>query len=427
MSYTRDLVLEITNSTPMLVGWYSPELVDPQGLRATEVKGVWRWWARAVIGGALFDECMLVGERSDGILRKPTSDEIESISCLVGKILGLGCATRECVEASRFTLKIETLTQDLERRVRSISGAEGYQRMKLLSLGERRERKLINYIPEGATFKVTVDRVRTRYGDAEDLAVKILVLALQLMGVGKGSRRGLGSLDLNSLDSRITIPSELRKLLDEVYNEAKDVVKKYAKECPRINVKPCNERSLPPMPVMSKLTSKDVSVRADINFNITSVYLIRSSSKDPQEMSRDIHNFFVRSERCRKLYDNPKCYDWLRKNLEAWILGLPRAQKGTGYEVTVKGIDRRASPIIVSYHSENNRFGSGVFVTSILSADWPIGMKWTGRGRDRGRNIIVNEEHIVSAMNTALKEFEKFVRKVVMKADYSLDRDRVWP
>jgi hypothetical protein len=54
-------------------------------------------------------------------------------------------------------------------------------------------------------------------------------------------------------------------------------------------------------------------------------------------------------------------------------------------------------------------------------------MKWTGRGRDRGRNIIVNEEHIVSAMNTALKEFEKFVRKVVMKADYSLDGDRVWP
>jgi CRISPR-associated protein Cmr1 len=423
MGDTRDLVLEVTNSTPMLVGWYSPELVDPQGLRATEVKGIWRWWARAVIGGALYDKCMLVGKSSDEILRKPTSDgEIESIRCLVGKILGLGYATREDAEASRFTLKIETLTQGLERRVRCASREEGYKRMELLSLGKG----TMYYLP-GVTFRITVDRIRSRYSDAENLAVKILVLALQLMGVGKGSRRGLGSLDLNSLDSRITIPSELRKLLDEVYNEAKDVVKKYAKECPGINVKPCNERSLPPMPVMSKLTSKDVSVRANVNFNITSVYLIRDSSKDPREMFRDIHNFFVRSERCRKLHDNPECYDDLRNRHQAWILGLPRAQKGTGYEVTVKDIDRRASPIIVSCHSESNRFGSGVFVTFILSADWPIGMKWTGRGRDRGRNIIVNEARIISAMNTALEEFEKFVRKVVMKADYSLDRDRVWP
>jgi CRISPR-associated protein Cmr1 len=66
-----DLVLEVTNSTPMLTGWYSPELVDPQGLRVTEVKGVWRWWARAVIGGALYDECMLVGECRGGILNRP--------------------------------------------------------------------------------------------------------------------------------------------------------------------------------------------------------------------------------------------------------------------------------------------------------------------------------------------------------------------
>jgi CRISPR-associated protein Cmr1 len=402
----------------MLVGWYSPELVDPQGLRATEVKGIWRWWARAVIGGALYDECMLVGESSDEILRKPTSKEIESISCLVGKILGLGYATREGAEASRFTLKIETLTQGLERRVRCASREEGYKRMELLSLGKG----TMYYLP-GVTFRITVDRIRSRYSDAENLAVKILVLALQLMGVGKGSRRGLGSLDLNSLDSRITIPSELRKLLDEVYNEAKDVVKKYAKECPRINVKPCNERSLPPMPVMSKLTSKDVSVRADINFNITSVYLIRSSSKDPQEMFRDIHNFFVRSERCRKLHDNPKCYDWLRKNLEAWILGLPRAQKGTGYEVTVKGIDRRASPIIVSYHSENNRFGGGVFVTFLLSADWPTGMKWTGgKGTKRiTRSIGLDDVKVVNAIATAFKEFNDYVDK----ANYSLRR--VWP
>jgi CRISPR-associated protein Cmr1 len=410
-----DLVLEVTNSTPMLTGWYSPELVDLQGLRATEVKGVWRWWARAVIGGALYDECMLVGESRGGILRRPTYDEVRLISCMVGRILGLGYATREGAEASRFTLKVETLTQGLKRRVRSITRDEGYQRMRLLSLGGR----TINYIPEGATFRVTVDRVRTRYGDAEDLAVKILVLALQLMGVGKGSRRGLGSLDLtNILIPRIRLPDRLRDLLDEVYSGAVDVVRRYASECSKTAVRSCDKRSLPPMPVVSKLTSKAVGVEANVDFNITSVYLVQGPGRSSQNMFVDVHNFFVRSERCKRLYGNPRCNDPLRDNLEAWILGLPRSQKGTGYEVTVGDVDRRASPIIVSYHSGSNRFGGGVFVTFTLSADWPREMEWTGEGTSV---IRLNEVGVVNAMSTAFNEF----RDYVVKSGYSLER--VWP
>jgi hypothetical protein len=153
-------------------------------------------------------------------------------------------------------------------------------------------------------------------------------------------------------------------------------------------------------------------------------------------MFRDIHNFFVRSERCRKLYDNPKCYDWLRKNLEAWILGLPRTQRDprtridTGYRIKIEDVDRRASPIIVSCHRGSNRFGDGVFVTFILSADWPTEMKWTGLKRNRANKTIEaiekdvyvkNEVNIISAMNTALREFENFVEK----ARYSLEK--VWP
>jgi CRISPR-associated protein Cmr1 len=389
-----DLTLEVTNSTPMLVGWYSPKRVDPRGLRATEVKGVWRWWARAVIGGALYEECMLVGESRGGVLRRPTRgkirDEIGLISCFVGKILGLGYATREGAEASRFILKIETLTQ-----------------------GER----TINYIPAGgATFRVTVDRVRTRYGDAEDLAIKILVLALQLMGVGKGSRRGLGSLDLtNILIPRIRLPSKLGDLLDEVYSGAVDVVRRYARECPKATMRSCDKRSLPPMPVVSKLTSRAVGVGANVDFNITSVYLIQGPDKSLQDTFDDVRKFFVRSERCRRLYGNPECNDPLRRNLEDWILGLPR----TGYRITIRDVYRRASPIIVSCHRGSNRFGGGVFVTFILSADWPRGMEWTGGGVTKP--IELNEVGVVNAMSTAFKEFSDYVSR----AGYNLDR--VWP
>ena len=287
--------------------------------------------------------------------------------------------------------------------------------MRLLSLGGR----TINYIPEGATFRVTVDRVRTRYGDAEDLAVKILVLALQLMGVGKGSRRGLGSLDLtNVLIPRIRLPDKLRELLDEVYNGAVDVVKRYARECSRATMRSCDKRSLPPMPVVSKLTSKAVGVGANVDFNITSVYLVEGSGRSLQDMFGDVHNFFVRSERCRRLYGNPRCNDPLRDNLEAWILGLPRSQRGTGYEVAVGGVDRRASPIIVSCHSRGNRFGGGVYATFILSADWPREMEWTGEGTSV---IRLNEVEVVNAMSTAFNEF----RDYIVKSGYRLER--VWP
>lgn len=44
------ITIEVVNSTPLLVGWYDPNLVDPLGLRTTEIKGIWRWWARAIIG-----------------------------------------------------------------------------------------------------------------------------------------------------------------------------------------------------------------------------------------------------------------------------------------------------------------------------------------------------------------------------------------
>jgi len=47
-------------------------------------------------------------------------------------------------------------------------------------------------------------------------------------------------------------------------------------------VRSCDKRSLPPMPVVSKLTSKAVGVGANVDFNITSVHLIQSPSRGSQ-------------------------------------------------------------------------------------------------------------------------------------------------
>ncbi|MGC9115882.1 MAG: RAMP superfamily CRISPR-associated protein, partial [Fervidicoccaceae archaeon] len=72
------LRLKVTNFTPLLVGWYEPNIVDPIGLRPTELKGIWRWWARAFACGVLYD----------GGCNPLPSDLVK----IVGKDLGLGYA-----------------------------------------------------------------------------------------------------------------------------------------------------------------------------------------------------------------------------------------------------------------------------------------------------------------------------------------------
>jgi len=441
--------MEVVNSTPLLPGWYNPELVDPMGLRASGIKGIWRWWARAIIGGALYDNCMLVGESrdKDGIVRKPSRREAELISCLVGKILGLGYVGQKEAESSRFIIRIETLKKEVSKITRGSEIARKYQRLNLLTRGRRPVK--LEYIlplhskeaPEGARFRIIVDRVRSSYADAEDLAAKILILALQLSGVGKGSRRGLGSLDIISF-SGITIPDKLKDLLDSVYNDAIEVVSKYVEKCPTPPTKLCDKRTLPPLSVISKTSIQDININVDID-GITGVYVVKSSGENLEQMFRDIHNFFLRSERCKKLYGNPKYYDDLRNNKLAWILGLPRRgrkrekkredekeeeiEKDTGYKAI--GVDRRASPIIISYHSKANMFERNVvFVTIMVSGDWPKKIIWLGnedkeqssKGEDKEPDML-DEVKIASAISIAFREFKNYVNS----AGYTLEK--VWP
>ncbi|MDK6029522.1 hypothetical protein QPL79_09115 [Ignisphaera sp. 4213-co] len=390
------IVIEVTNTTPMLVGWHDPELVDPMGLRATEVKGIWRWWARAVVAGALYDKNMLIGERGEDAVRRPLPNEIHAINCLVGKVMGLGYTGEREAEQARLHLYVEKVGV-LEPRVVTGDGL-GYQRLRLLSLGRKRHQ----YIDTGSRFRIEVDIVRREYADAEDLALKILVLSLQLMGIGKGSRKGLGSLDVTY--TNLSIPSSLADLVEEIYRGVSHLVDKYGySEC-KAQQKSVR-KGLPPIPALSR----DQYNR----FNIAQIHVVRNV-----DLGKfiEIHNFFVRSERCRKLYGNPVCEDKLRKSLHAWVLGLPRSQRGTGY--SSEDFERRASPMFISYHEKGNRLGQGVFVTMLASGDWPRKIEWAGAG---SQMLVIDEGDVVNAMANALNEFREYVDKL------KLQMNRVWP
>ncbi|MCX8199822.1 MAG: type III-B CRISPR module RAMP protein Cmr1 [Sulfolobales archaeon] len=390
--------IEVSNTTPLLAGWYEPRQIDAlQGLRSTEIKGLWRYWARAITAGALYDKGLLVGRKVDGVNKVPSTLEAKAISCLIGKIMGLGYVGDSGAEQSRFKIRVEPLVP-----MRSVikvyrKGFRELQRVSLLTIKEG-----LSYIDKGAKFRITVRLERPKFRSAEEQALKVLVLALQLSGVGKGGRRGLGSLDVLTVNG-VSIPNKLHELIEDVYAAALDIVKAH-KECKLEEFSRSLQQTLPPMPSLSKQYFQGVAVSsvsiANISFN-------------------DAHSFFLRSHRCRKLTNNPICFDDIRNNQVGWFLGLPREQGGRGYLIPKwireRDITRRASPLHVTYHEKNNVFGSGAYFTTLLSGDWPAVIMWNGK------NMNIDDRAIVDAYKIVIGELQQYVNAC------NANLSRVWP
>lgn len=396
MSELLEYRIDVSNSTPLLIGWHDPLKIDPKGIRTTEIKGLWRWWARAFVAGAMYDLGLLKGEHNrEDVLAKPSKEDVEAISCFVGKIMGLGYTGSLDAEGSRFILYSEPL-QNL--RIRNLK--DEFQRIRLLSI-----KRSVETLEPGGGFRIIVRKRVERYRDAENTALRILIVSLQLSGLGKGGRRGLGSLDIRS---RIDFVRErnLKDLVENVYRETIEIIRKYADLCIKRSFVEKREDMIPPMPLVSKGSYKNLKI-----FQILSVRNVSF---------RSLHNFFVRSERCRVLYGNYKCEDDLRKTLNAWILGLPREQKSTGYSIKSETIVRRASPILLSYHARGNIFGEGGFISVFISGDWPLRLKWC-EGFSGCKDINIDPSRLMDAYSIAIKELNEYLSKLNANITY------IWP
>jgi CRISPR-associated protein Cmr1 len=388
-------VFGVSLATPMIVGWFEPGQLDPLGVRATEVKGLWRWWARTFVAGAMYDLGLFEGDsRGDAVLR-PSIDDVKRVNHIIGSVMGLGIAGESGAEASRFTIYAEYAGRaSLQPRCSS----DGLQRVRFLSLGKKR----VCYHERGTRFSIVVEKRRNVDPYAELAAVKILAVALQLSGLGNGGRRGLGSLD-------VSLPPDLRyrdlkQLISDAYEFTLEIVRSTAS---KKSWSTRRRADAPPIPAVSKSSFKDLPVARIMIANV-----------------RDfpaIHNFFVRSERCRVLAGSPICDDDLRKTLNAWILGLPRGREKpspTGYTIDVKRISRRASPILVAYHTTANSFGYGAYISILFSADWPKEIEWFGAGV---QTINVDLDRLYNAYKVAVSELQSYLQKVDAQVTH------VWP
>jgi CRISPR-associated protein Cmr1 len=425
-----ELTLEL--ETPLLMGGHDPlKLDDVWFVRPSEIKGAWRWWARALVAGALYDAGELRGTSRRGILRAPSPNEAARISRIVGVEMGLGYADPRGGESkvSDYVIVVEPQVEvaKFRRPIREIREVAGLQRISLLTRARRGERRELECLAPGARFTLKVEeRVRPRplEPEAVESALSALSLALTLSGFGKASRRGLGCFRVVAsksdyakdyaklFDPRTPVAERLKRAIEAVRNLLKvEVVEGYARE-------------LPPLPSISaKKLAMDYKVGGR-HLSLFQVLEVRLGAKRAGESAlnqllRSLHNFFLRSERARRLYGDHRAQDDLRRELCAWILGLPR--KGgteTGYDIVVEGVDRRASPFFLAVHG--GREAALAYLSAFVSADWLQELEWRG-GFEGGQPVEVDEEEIVRAMAIALNEFVEYAERSNLRVSFS------WP
>ncbi|WP_317896101.1 type III-B CRISPR module RAMP protein Cmr1 [Pyrofollis japonicus] len=352
--------IRVTSSTPLFLGGYDTrftrrlaglEIVEP--LRTQSIKGVLRWWSRAFLAGALYAR----GSRGRELVRKVIDlsktlwGSTESASPFVIRSLEQGVSM--CDNSTWRKLSRE------------------HQRLRLLQLGGGRlppsEYRAVN-MADIILYSRTVPASQSFYS----FASAMLVALFELGCLGKASRRGLGCFDIVSgvlppwlHSARSRLPSSLSELVTSIHRLAAEIAGGGSAE---------EGQGLPPVPAIAP--------------GVYRVLLCKLDDVDPVDAT-------IKFSKCvtaqyRKLV---KGGDVLRRRLYAWILGLPREQKGTGYKA--RGVERRASPLIFTVHR------GYALLQAFYSSDWPSQIEWIGG--HSSTSIRVSDDVIISAMDTAVE------------------------
>jgi CRISPR-associated protein Cmr1 len=437
--------LELQLETPLFAGGHEPLRLDELWiLRPSEIKGVWRWWARALAAGALYDAGQLKGESRErqGLLKAPTRDEANNISKIVGLKMGLGYADPQGMHstASSYVLITEPI-ENIKKHHSKLRFAKdpktgqkhlviydpqtekelpiGLQRLILLAMGhEREERWEAECLTPGARFKLRVEERLPVDRKSAEAALAALSLALTFSGFGKGGRRGLGCFRV------VRATGEYAALFDAGVSVADKVTRAVnaARRVAEVRADESGAGELPPLPLVS---ARDlVGGYAVRGRKLRPFQVIEVRGGDASRLLEELHNFFLRGVRAKKLLGSYREPDALRENWNAWVLGLPREQKKpkqgleTGYAIL--GVaDRRPSPFFLAVHE-------GVAYLSVfVSADWPAVLWWRDidkiRGRQRKKKILIDEMRVISAFATAIKEFVDYAERSGFEVKF------VWP
>ncbi len=348
-------------STPMLIGGYDAEasrrlqvggqIEVGETLRVPSVRGVVRWWLRSLIVGALHDRG-LRGERLEYEMRRVESSIMGGTNPARGEVRKASDVVFQFHERSRSFGWMDA------------DEASQHDSLKLLFIKRRRPLSYLTNIAGTLVVGLRSPEVRGEHR----LALAATVLALSLSGFGKRSRRGFGSVEFSVVRSELFEglssdglgPRDLKNLLRAAQTIASEVAGGAG----------APSRSLP-----------------DFSAVHPDSFALLYSPRGGREAHKALQGMFSRSGLESVLGKSP-----LRDSLSAWILGLPRSARGTGY-FPQAGRGRRASPFLLSVH---RKYSS---LAIFMSRDWFRRIQWRG-GYGR-RTLDIDEDRIREAYSQA--------------------------
>jgi len=344
----EEVTFELETVTPLFIAGADQRNIENEGLRAPSLRGLLRWWFRAIMGGVEF---------SLGNLNlKSVKEEEERIWGTTER------QSKVSLSVAPVSLRVSTFQNIRERGIRYLSYGV-YDRP---------------YIDFGSRFKIHIFFKRSMSDEERKKVIATLWLLLNLGNVGSKSRKGFGSLRI----TRDVIIDEMEfKNLDNL-EKLEEYLRNNIERCLRIfgwnGSIPRNE-SLPPYSIiaphywkMKILNNTHSSALDAINYIGEKIREYREDRDNPsarrtRSTKKGIFSYWVTKDynSVKSIYTKS-----LSSTPQGSIFGLPHhfqfqsiKRKGNPVKAVVKGVehDRRASPLYIKiWKLSNNQFAIGL-------------------------------------------------------------------
>ena len=325
--YERIVSIKARNTSPVILGGPRGDTVFENGnqvkwwgVRHTAVRGVWRWWIRAILSGIAWEN----GYNLD----------YKDMSKLEAKI-GLGTVKgldNKDGESSRVILRINSEIKSIPINRNRFRGnttsllLKKISRYSMLTLGNQREVLFRKQPIHPGNLEIEISILARR--EISDWVKNLLVLALGLAltkgGIGQMTSRGFGKFEILWMDPNDVSQSIFKKSLREV---VKDELKQICEDCDLNNI--LNRERF-----QNRTKNEELSKIPTLHQDVLKSEIVDTRVKlDHSNIipARNVWDVLIAIGRATLKVNWKTNYRQSGRNYHTWPLGLPRFARNTGY------------------------------------------------------------------------------------------------
>jgi CRISPR type III-B/RAMP module RAMP protein Cmr1 len=400
--------IQIKNITYSIVGGYnagtfSYTLNTYEALRSQTVKGVWRWWLRALLASVIND-VKEIRNKENEILG---STEYASRYVLhVYNESQINKVQEESVQKYKILMKEKKLRCNVSEIFPKIKSSRSIiplppRIILLLQLGNLSEisEKISGYNPGSLNSTIKVFKRANSNSQVDKVAISALLLSIILGGFGAITKRGFGSFKIEKLELNnmkeiedIILKTYNSKDIEEIKNNLNNLIKisiDYAKEY--LN----KSSTINKIPEISSLCMDNIDNVKPFEFDVIK---INTDIKDEKINNLyKIFNFDLSStlmltkigySKTKLLWKLHSGKDLTDKGFEyhTWVLGFPRSQEYDTKKLKCEKISleihenskkdyREVKSVITGYDAGSNRRASSITIKPLIKlkeSEWIV-------------------------------------------------------